>query len=77
MMWEAAQGNASKWAPYLGSSLIHNIFLILKNDPLDTLPAEFDTPMFWAESDLNALKGTSVVGPSSRSFPIRFSDYAL
>lgn len=44
MMWEAAQGNASKWAPYL-----------------DTLPTEFDTPMFWAESDLNALKGTSVV----------------
>ncbi|KAK0242096.1 SET-domain protein [Armillaria nabsnona] len=44
MMWEAAQGHASKWAPYL-----------------DTLPTEFDTPMFWAESDLNALKGTSVV----------------
>ncbi|KAK0455504.1 SET-domain protein [Desarmillaria tabescens] len=44
MMWEAAQGNKSKWAPYL-----------------DTLPTEFDTPMFWDESDLNALKGTSVV----------------
>ncbi|KAK0476718.1 SET-domain protein [Armillaria novae-zelandiae] len=28
---------------------------------LDTLPNEFDTPMFWAESDLSALKGTSVV----------------
>ncbi|KAG7446559.1 SET domain-containing protein [Guyanagaster necrorhizus] len=28
---------------------------------LDTLPTEFDTPMFWTESDLNALKGTSVV----------------
>ncbi|KAK0505072.1 SET-domain protein [Armillaria luteobubalina] len=44
IMWEAAQGNASKWAPYL-----------------DALPIEFDTPMFWPESDLNALKGTSVV----------------
>ncbi|KIK69268.1 hypothetical protein GYMLUDRAFT_214349 [Collybiopsis luxurians FD-317 M1] len=44
MMWEAAQGSESKWAPYLA-----------------TLPISFDTPMFWDDSDLKELEGTSVV----------------
>lgn len=44
MMWEEAQGSASKWSDYLAS-----------------LPASFDTPMFWSEEDLLELKGTSVV----------------
>lgn len=29
---------------------------------IDTLPNQFDTPMFWSEDDLAELKGTSVVG---------------
>ena len=29
-----------------------------------SLPASFDTPMFWSEEDLLELKGTSVVGLS-------------
>ena len=67
MMWETAQGSASKWAPYLGMEALHNVPLKLKS--AGSLPKTFDTPMFWEEEDLKELQGTAVVGLSLRVFP--------
>jgi SET domain-containing protein 6 len=69
VLWEEAKGADSKWSGYIGMWSGHRQ-LFLTDDPLATLPTDFDTPMFWSEDELEELKGTAVVGPSAYS-PLR------
>jgi SET domain-containing protein 6 len=54
MLYENQQA-ASPWRPYFGTSLSFGCF------NSDILPEQFDTPMFWNETELKELAGTEVV----------------
>lgn len=41
---------------------------------LETLPTQFDTPMFWSEVEIAELAGTAVVGLSARLIPYALID---
>jgi SET domain-containing protein 6 len=70
MMWEEAQGASSKWSQYMCTSTLQALHAIWKMvtdmmvGEVADLPMTFDTPMFWSASELEELKGTSVVGLS-------------
>lgn len=67
MLWEEAQGAASKWHGFFRvlRHFLTRMKLLTKASAI--LPKTFDTPMFWTEKEIEELKGTAVVGVSVRS----------
>lgn len=49
--WRAKHGVQPSWGPYFGMFLVN----------ADVMPSKFDTPMFWKQSELEALAGTDIV----------------
>jgi SET domain-containing protein 6 len=66
MMWEEASGSQSRWDGYLSLSRIfftlHFPMLTMATFTIESLPTEFDTPIFWNEADLEELNGSFVLG---------------